>query len=448
MRQEFAFQKNADMQFPHPNHADTAIRFHKNAVNKNLAASYVDKGNVFAHQDDIKQAVKYYHEALKEMPESIPALYNLGSLMYDMGDIDQAVRLYEQTIKLNPNFPEGFYGLGKAIKKKGEIGESIKCLQKALNLRPNFSEARRALDHTCRTVVPRWHFAMMNDSDRNQTYEMAIKEAVKKDSVVLDIGTGSGLLAMFAAKASARKVISCERNAPIAEIAKEIVKRNGLSEIITVVNKDSKDLVIGHDLPDKANLLISEIFDVGLIGEGVIPTINDAFSRLLVPNGVCLPQRAKIYGALFESQKLFDHGRVSTVSGFDLGEFNTFSSSGYFQAQLSQFPHRLISNVFEAFSFDFNNEPSLSEKRKIPLKIAENAVCHGVVFWFKLFLTDDIHLDIGPKTDSHWKQAVQLLTPAVSLKKDQEVVALAKHDCNEVSFDLGIPFKKNRQKMH
>ncbi len=406
------------------------------------AVDYVNRGNVCANMGNIDRAISYYHEALKKKPNSLPALYNLGTVICDRGDIDQAIELYEQTIKIKPDFPEGFYGLGKAIKKKGRLSTAMKYFKKALHLKPDFNEARRGFNHTCRTIVPSWHFAMMNDSIRNNAYELAINKVVSKDSVVLDIGTGSGLLAMFAARAGAKRVFACERVGLIAEKAKEIVKRNGMSDIITVLNKDSSMLEVGQDMPFKADVVIAEIFDVGLIGEGVIPTINDAYARLLSPNAVCIPGQAKIFGALVESRDIYEQGRVGRISGFDMGKFNEFSSLSYFQAKLSNFPHRLISDVFEVFSFNFDNKPITSENRKINVRITEDGTCHCVAFWFRLPLAEGIYLDIGPTINSHWKQAVQLLTPAVQLQKNQDVVVLAKHDCNEVFFDLGIPVKQ------
>lgn len=422
---------NSDMkQIPHPPSPDAA---------SNLSAAYVNTGNDFAHKGNLQLAVKYYYAALKESPDSIPALFNLGTLLYEMGDIDQAITFYEQAITLNPQFAEGLCSLGKAVRKKGKISDAIHYFQKAIHVQPNFSEAKKNLNHINRSVVPLWHFAMMNDTLRNKAYEKAIAEMVTPDSIVLDIGTGSGLLAMFAARAGAKKVYSCERIAPIAEKANEIIASNGFADVITVLNKDSRTLEVGSDLTEKADILVSEIFDVGLLGEGIIATVDDAFKRLLKADAVSIPKRAKIYGALIESQKLIDYGRVFNICGFNLSKFNELSTSSYFQAQLSQFPHRLMSDVFEVFDFDFKRTAFVPQKRKIPITVKENGICHGVAFWFDLDLTGSVHIDIGPESKSHWNQAVQLLAPAVELKSGQDVLVLAKHDCTEVSFNLGLP---------
>ena len=76
---------------------------------------------------------------------------------------------------------------------------------------------------------------------------------------------------MMAARAGARRVIGCEMFGSMAEMARCIIARNGYEETITVLTKQSSELVIGEDLPESASVLISEILDVTLTGESVIP---------------------------------------------------------------------------------------------------------------------------------------------------------------------------------
>ena len=90
---------------------------------------------------------------------------------------------------------------------------------------------------------------MMNDGDRNKAYFDAIKLAVNKNTFVLDIGTGSGLLSLMASSSGAKKVITCETSLSIANAAKKIIEENGLSKKIKVINKNSNQLLLGKDLP-------------------------------------------------------------------------------------------------------------------------------------------------------------------------------------------------------
>ena len=74
---------------------------------------------------------------------------------------------------------------------------------------------------------------------------------------------------------------TCETSRTIAEAAKEIIDINGYREKISVLNKKSTDLIVGIDLPRRADLIVSEIFSSEFVGEGVRTTILDANKRLL-----------------------------------------------------------------------------------------------------------------------------------------------------------------------
>ena len=101
---------------------------------------------------------------------------------------------------------------------------------------------------------------MMNESHRNDAYYEGIKTAVQPGKLVLEIGAGSGLLSMMAAKLGANHVVACEAEPLVAKTATEIVKTNGFANTVTILSKISYDVELGKDLPEKADVLIHEIF--------------------------------------------------------------------------------------------------------------------------------------------------------------------------------------------
>ena len=76
-------------------------------------------------------------------------------------------------------------------------------------------------------TVNDWHYAMMNDRQRNDAFYAALAEVVTANSIVLDIGAGSGLLSLMAAKLGAQSVLAIEANQDIAELARAVVHDNG-----------------------------------------------------------------------------------------------------------------------------------------------------------------------------------------------------------------------------
>jgi type II protein arginine methyltransferase len=94
---------------------------------------------------------------------------------------------------------------------------------------------------------------------------------VTPNSRVLEIGTGTGLLAMMAARAGAGVGVTCEVVTAIAEKAAEIVAHNGYGERVRVVAKHSDQLDAEADMGGRADILVSEIVANNFLAEGVLP---------------------------------------------------------------------------------------------------------------------------------------------------------------------------------
>src|SRR5262249_35825905 len=157
---------------------------------------------------------------------------------------------------LKPDYPWAFNNLGALYRDLKLPGQAIKAFKRAVALKPDFAEAKANLKAAYRDLISAWHFTMLHDKRRNDVYESAIARTVKGKRV-LEIGTGTGLLAMLAAKAGAKSVVTCEAVDVIAERAREIIAANGLKDRIAVIAKRSSDLVVGKDLAERAEVLIT-----------------------------------------------------------------------------------------------------------------------------------------------------------------------------------------------
>ncbi|KAF3780646.1 arginine N-methyltransferase 7 protein [Nymphaea thermarum] len=164
---------------------------------------------------------------------------------------------------------------------------------------------------------------MLNDSERNRVYHEAIKKVIKKPCHVLDIGAGTGLLSMMAAQAIDRcdrmernggkgMVSACESYLPMGKLMRKILRLNGMNDKVHLFHKRSDELQVGVDLPCRADVLISEILDSELLGEGLLPTLQNAHDVLLNENCQTVPYRATTYGQLVESTFLW---RIHDLSG-------------------------------------------------------------------------------------------------------------------------------------
>lgn len=134
------------------------------------------------------------------------------------------------------------------------------------------------------------HIKMLNDKNRTNSFINAIKKIVHQGDVVLDIGTGTGVLAIAAAKAGARKVYAIESGA-IADVADETIKREGLSEVITLLRGWSTEV----ELPEKADVLVSEIIGNNPYNENILRTFQDAKKRLIKPEARIIPENVQLF---------------------------------------------------------------------------------------------------------------------------------------------------------
>lgn len=94
-------------------------------------------------------------------------------------------------------------------------------------------------------------------------------------------GTGTGLLSIMAVRCGADSITACEAFKPMAECCLKILAKNGVADKITVIPKRSTDITVGADgdMKEKANILVTEVFDTELIGEGTYLHFNDCCSK-------------------------------------------------------------------------------------------------------------------------------------------------------------------------
>jgi len=135
------------------------------------------------------------------------------------------------------------------------------------------------------------HEEMLKDTTRTRAYQQAICENRFdfKDKIVLDIGAGTGILSIFAAKAGAKHVYAIE-NAEIAIFAEEIIKRNKLSDKITVIKGKMEEITL--PVP-QVDIIISEWMGYCLLYESMLDSVLWARDKYLnKETGKMLPDRA------------------------------------------------------------------------------------------------------------------------------------------------------------
>ncbi|CAA9999659.1 unnamed protein product, partial [Nesidiocoris tenuis] len=250
--------------------------------------------------------------------------------------------------------------------------ESRRYFRKACEINPSYLAAFRNWQNVTNVLVERWHFRMLNDTLRNETFRKAISKRVDENSTVIDIGTGTGLL--------------------------------------------------------RCSLVVTETMDSGLLGEHLLSTLDHAWDRLLlekespsVPQ--VIPSAARLFATPIESSKIARRTKLLPTSQTDFEPLdwtdvkvrpvkyepydteNLFANAG----------HKYLSDPVEIFRFDFNNPKEIKDRLKTNTEERSEVLCtvsgqvDAIAVWFEANLDDELTITTSPLSPVHcnsWHHAV------------------------------------------
>jgi len=156
------------------------------------------------------------------------------------------------------------------------------------------------------------------DRHRTELFRRAIAEQVRHGDVVVDLGTGFGLLALLAVRQGARHVYAIEQ-AQYIDLARGIAADNGVADLITFLHGNSG----GIELPERADCLIAELLGQYALEEYLVEYVHDAAQRFLKPGARVAPSAVTLRLAPVDMPGVRERlaGRLSEpwtgVAGFD-----------------------------------------------------------------------------------------------------------------------------------
>ncbi|NPU91632.1 MAG: methyltransferase domain-containing protein [Gammaproteobacteria bacterium] len=257
-----------------------------------------------------------------------------------------------------------------------------------------------------------FHQLMLCDHIRMVAYESAIRSQVRPGQVVVDLGTGTGILALWALQAGAGRVYGIDLDADVLELATQRIHAHGFADRFEAVNRLSYDVV----LPEPADVLISEI--IGNVGdnEDFQPILQDAIARLLKPGGTVIPEAVETFIVPVEAIRTHQdigNGSVATLNGrYQFQQLlrqknirNPFNL--YYDAIIPTQQH--LADVQQVKRYDGNWQQAPQYSRALDFTVTTTGTLTGFKGFFRAQLAPQVILDIssgdigGRKCSDSWK---------------------------------------------
>ncbi len=381
---------------------------------------------------DIQTALDRWSQLLELQPSHLFGLMEKGALLHRLGRWQEAVASLRAAERIDPDNPALLLNLGVALIDAGRGHEAVLALRRLLELQPGNPLVEHQIRRVSSALVPFWHIPMLNDVPRNDAFEEGIKQAIaahRSSARVLDIGAGSGLLSMMAARAGAQSVVCCESVGIIAETANKIVSANGYADQIRVVPKNSKDLIVGEDLDKRADILVSEILSSDLLSESVLSTFEDAIERLVHAEATIVPRAITALGCLIESDVLAKYAFVDKVSGFDVSPFTALASTRLpVHGKLTSW--RRLSDDHDLVHIDLRARRHEATYQKLCIPATSDGTAVGIMQWIRVDIADGVEFSNPPDhySDGGWLQVVHTFSRPISVRAGDRFELLAGHD--------------------
>ncbi len=270
------------------------------------------------------------------------------------------------------------------------------------------------------------HIRMLNDRARTESYQRAIRETVTPGDVVVDIGTGTGVLAITAAQAGARQVYAIEASY-MGKLARQSFIVNRLADRITLIEGRSTHV----DLPEPADVLVSEIIGNDPLDESILETTADAVTRLLKPGARLIPADLRIYGLPVQIPREWLEEHVFTEDATDEWQSWYGVDFSILSATAQQQSHALYTSTHRTRDWPRLSEPVLVARIDLktidPKKIESRAEVratasgelNGIVVYFETRLSESVDFSIHPSKatpENSWASKIWIAGKPVALE--------------------------------
>lgn len=249
--------------------------------------------------------------------------------------------------------------------------------------------------------------SMIADQARMDAFMRALRHHITPQSVVLDVGTGTGIFALLACQLGARRVYAIEPDDSI-QLARELAAANGWADRIEFFQELSSAVT----LPEPADVVVSDLGGLLPWFQHHIPSIIDIRQRLLKPGGVLIPLRDRAWAAIVEAPEFY----CRYTDGWDRHRFGLDMTAAQTTAlnTLRRFratPDQLLAPPQCWAELDYATVTDANVEAEIAFTIARPGSAHGLCLWFDRRLAPEIEIINAPAPVAGQAQPASIYAP-------------------------------------
>ena len=257
--------------------------------------------------------------------------------------------------------------------------------------------------HRVADMLPRWHLLMLKDKRRLEYYSEILKPKVK-DKIVLDVGTGSGVLSYLALKWGAKKVYSIEENPALQAVYRHLMKEHIQSGKAELISDDAQYLRLDQFKEGAPDVIVHELFGAFGMGENLIPIFRGLSNEgILTEKTIVVPDALEVWVRPVFSDVVAAEAHIEAFEGYGLNEMDIFGhqvfwEQDYLASRASAWKSSGDSQLL--FRCDLR-VLKLPDVVTISFKATDSS---HIKLWMKIFDTQTnlIHENDHQELESHW----------------------------------------------
>jgi len=256
---------------------------------------------------------------------------------------------------------------------------------------------------------------MIDDEERMSAFRKALAATINPNSVVLDLGAGTGIMALLACRYGAKRVYAVEPSDAL-QVARETAAKNDLSDRIVCIQQRSVAVI----LPERVDLIVEDMRGALPWCSTHIPDLIDARERFLKPGGQVIPRQDTVFCAVASAEEQ-DRDRLmpwrSSPENLDLSPATRYVENAPIGVRFK--PRQLLSGPAAWTAIDYSTVRSANVRETFALNAKRKGTAHGLLLWFETELLPDVKFSNAPGRPKNVYGQLFLPWPhPIELKKD------------------------------